>query len=107
MKRMFLATIIFVGIISLVGCKKTEKEPSIVGKWEYEAGSFIYTFNKDKTCSYAYGETIMKCTYEIDEDKLSILYDGDTVSFDTTYEIKDNILTIKDSLGEDVKYKKK
>ena len=107
MKKMVLFTVLFVGIIFLAGCKKAEKEPSIVGKWEYESGSFIYTFKKDKTCSYDFGSSSMKCTYEIDGDKLSILYDGNSTSFDTTFEIKDNVLTIKDSLGNDVRYKKK
>ena len=39
----------------------------------------------------------MKCTYTIDGDKISILYDGNTVSFDTTFEIKDDTLNVRDS----------
>ena len=49
----------------------------------------------------------MKCTYKTDGDKLSILYDGNTVSFDTTYSIDGNKLNVKDSLGNDTIYTKK
>ena len=40
-------------------------------------------------------------------DKLSILYDGNTAPFETTYKVEGNKLTIKDSLDEDVVYNKK
>ena len=48
----------------------------------------------------------MPFTYTLEGNRLSITYDGDTVPFDTTCSIKDNIITIKDSLDEDVVYKK-
>lgn len=99
---------ILVGLFSmalcfvLVGCGKSN---TIVGKWGH--GSFVYTFNKDKTCSYDAAGTVMKCTYKVDGDKLSILYDGDTVSFDTTYSIDGNKLNVKDSFGQDTIYERK
>ena len=49
----------------------------------------------------------MECTYEVDGDKLSILYKGNTAPFETTYKIDGNTLTIKDSFGSDVKYTRK
>ena len=49
----------------------------------------------------------MNCTYEVDGDKLSILYTGNTAPFETTYKIEGDTLTIKDSLDSDVVYKRK
>ena len=86
------------------GCGK-EKKNTIVGKWAH--GSYVYTFNSDKTCSYDAAGTLMKCTYETDGDKLSILYDGNTASFDTTYSIDGNKLNVKDSFGSDTIYTRK
>ena len=108
--------LVIIGAIALciitVGCGKKEttkasekeKDP-IVGKWAL--GSFVYTFNADGTCQYDAAGTIMKCTYKTDGDKLSILYDGNTVSFDTTYSIDGNKLNVKDSFGNDTIYTKK
>ena len=101
-KSLLVISIVFVGIFSLTGCGK--KEESIVGKWAL--GSFVYTFNKDKTCQYDAAGTIMKCTYEIDGDKISILYKGDSVPFETTFSIDGDTLNVKDSLGNDTLYKR-
>lgn len=49
----------------------------------------------------------MKFTYKTDGNKLSITYDGDTDSFDTTYSIKGKVLNVKDSNDEDTLYNKK
>ncbi len=90
-------------VISLmvVGCGKKD---GIVGTWQYgSSSSFQYVFKEDKTCSYA-GRN---CTYTIDGDKLSILYDGDTAPFETTFKIEDDKLTIKDSFDNDVVYTRK
>lgn len=94
--------ILFVSIISLTGCKDKN---SIVGKWAH--GSYVYTFNEDKTCSYNASGIKMKCTYEIDGKKISILYKGNTTPFKTTYSIDDNKLNIKDFFGKDTIYKRK
>jgi len=104
MKKFLSLLVIATICIGVTGCNNTKKNP-IVGKWAYSS-SFVYTFNEDKTCEYNVSGTIMKCTYEIEDNKLSILYNGDTIPFDTTYSIKDDKLTIKDSMGTDVVYKK-
>lgn len=90
----------------LVGCSKGDP---IVGKWETKLGtySYVYTFNADKTCTYNAAGNDMKCTYEIDGDKISILYDGNTVPFETTFSIEGNKLNVKDSAGNDTIYTKK
>lgn len=91
-------------VIFITGCDNN-KGNTIVGKWAL--GSYVYTFNEDGTCSYDVSGAIMKCTYKVDGDKLSILYDGNTASFDTTYSIDGNKLNVKDSLGRDTIYTKK
>ena len=106
MKRTLIFLVI--AVICLSGCENKvnkEKITTIIGTWAH--GSFIYTFNEDKTCSYdAYGTTT-KCTYEIDGNKLSILYEGNDESFETTYTIKNNTLNIKDSFGANTPYTRK
>ena len=106
MKKILLSLLLVVSVISITGCKK---ENSIVGKWEIKIGknSYVYTFKEDGTCEYNVTGTIMKCTYKTNKDKLSIKYDGDTVSFDTTYSIKGNKLNVKDSFGSDTIYTRK
>ena len=114
LKNLLLAVLLLASIITLSGCGKDKEEDTkkedesnkdpIVGVWAY--GSFKYTFNEDKTCSYDASGTLMKCTYKIDGDKLSILYEGDTEPFETTYSIKGDKLNIQDSFGDDTIYTK-
>lgn len=107
MRKIFLGVAVVALGTVLVGCGKSEN--TIVGKWEYKMGttSFVYTFNEDKTCSYDAAGTVMKCTYKVDGNKLSILYDGNTESFDTTYSIDGNKLNVKDSFDNDTIYERK
>ena len=101
MKKGLLVCLLAVLCVAVVGCGKKD---GLVGEWAYGSGNtFVFTFNEDKTCSYA-GRN---CTYTVDGDKLSILYDGDTAPFETTYKIEDDKLTIKDSLDNDVVYTRK
>ena len=100
-KGLFVSLMTMIICRIVVGCGKKE---GLVGTWAYGSGStFQYVFNEDKTCSYA-GRN---CTYTVDGDKLSILYEGDTVAFETTFKIEDDKLTIKDSLDNDVVYTRK
>ena len=96
MKKILLVTVLLASLLVLSGCGET----GIVGKWAY--GSYVYTFNKDNTCSYS----TMECTYTVDGDKLSILYKGNTAPFETTFRIEGKTLIIKDSFGNDVKYER-
>ena len=106
MKKIFSIVVIIAVCLAITGCNNnnTKKNP-IVGKWAYSS-TFVYTFNEDKTCEYNVSGTIMKCTYETDGDKISILYDGDTIPFETTYSIEGDKLTIEDSMGTSVAYEK-
>ena len=52
MKNKIIGGILLVALCVVVtGCTKSEssKESSIVGKWAYSGGSYVYTFNKDKS----------------------------------------------------------
>ena len=81
MKKGLLVCLLLVLSFVVVGCGK--KDP-IVGEWAYGSGStFVFKFNEDKTCSYA-GRN---CTYTVDGDKLSILYEGNTAAFESEYPI--------------------
>ena len=106
MKKYVVVILLLVGVILISGCNKGSKKDGIVGTW-VNSGSYVYTFNDDKTCTYDVAGTLMKCTYETDGDKLSILYKDSDVPFETTYSIEGSTLIIKDSFGNDVKYDKK
>ena len=100
-KNIALVVALFVCMTILVGCGAKK---GLVGKWEYKGfSSYVYTFNEDGTGDYS-GK---KFTYTTEGSKISIKYDGDTEAFETTYEIKDNELNIKDSFGEDTIYVRK
>ena len=112
MKKTLMFLFVAIFTIGLVGCgKKSESQNAvkkvdpIIGSWD--CSGFVYTFNEDKTCTYAYSDSKMECTYEIEGDKLSIFYEDATVPFETTFKIEEDKLIIKDSLDEDVIYKRK
>ena len=103
MKRLIKSLcLVLVLVLVLSACGKK----GLVGTWTYSEGGYVYTFNEDGTGNYAYGEAKMEFTYTTDGDKLSILYNGNTSPFETTYVIDGNTLTIKDSFGNDTVYKK-
>lgn len=105
MKKGILTLVLVVTLsVLLAGCGKK----GLVGTWTYESGSgYIYTFNEDKTCSYEAFGTKMECTYEDEGTKVSILYKGNTAASTFEYKIDGDTLTIKDSFGQDVIYKRK
>ena len=117
MKKLFAVLLILVMACSvLAACGDSGSSDSadaggadsIVGQWasqDYD-GAFVFTFNEDGTGNYDASGTDMPFTYTIDGDQLSILYDGDTISFDTPFTISGTTLTIKDSMDEDVVYNK-
>ena len=109
LKKFSLFAVVLVAVVVLSGCGNSN---SIVGTWEYKDGDNVrsdvyYTFNKDKTGGYTfYGQT-KNFTYEDKGTKVKISYEGTTTPNEFDYSIKDNILTIKDSFGSDVTYKRK
>ncbi len=105
--KVLLVVAVLVPTLLLTACGKKEK--GLVGKWstDFAGYTYTYTFNEDGTGTYDAAGTLMKFTYKTDGDKISILYDGNTVSFDTTYSIDGDTLNVKDSLGNDTLYKRK
>ena len=101
---------VVVACIALSSKKTETSSNSIVGSWKNDTTilgyEFVYTFNADGTGNYNAAGTDMPFTYKIDGDKISILYDGDTVSFDTTFSLNGNTLNVLDSNGNDTLYQK-
>ena len=110
MRKKFIGCLVVVFLcLVLVGCSKNNKKNSIIGKWKNDSFGydFVYTFNEDGTGKYDAAGTIMKFTYTLKGNKLSIKYTGDNMaSFDTKYSVDGDTLNVVDSLGEDTLYKK-
>ncbi len=105
MKKFLLVALVLVSTFMLVGCGKK----GLVGKWASEqySGQFVYTFNEDGTGNYDAMGTVREFTYQTNEDKISILYKGDTVPFESTFTLDGDKLNVKDSLGNDTIYNRK
>lgn len=99
--------VVIAGVIAAVLIINNNKNKNpLIGSWAN--GSYVYTFNEDGTCSYGYGSAgAMECIYHIEGDKISILYNGNTAPFETTYKIDGNQLNVIDSFGNDTFYTKK
>ena len=96
-----LVVVLFAFATILVGCGAKK---GLVGKWQSkDYSSYVYTFNEDGTGDYSGS----KFTYTTEGNKISILYENSTAPFESTYEIKDNELNIKDSFGSDTIYIRK
>ncbi len=108
MKRFWcIAGAFLLVVLFLTGCGKKE-EKGIVGRWVYESNAgYFYTFNEDKTCSYTFGESVSKCTYEDDGTRVTIMYEGMTEANVFEYTIEENELHIEDSYGSKLTYIKK
>ena len=108
LKRIVLVVVILLGVFVLAGCNQ-KKTSEVVGQWASEKydGVFIYTFNEDGTGTYELGETKKSFTWETEDSKITILYDGDMKAFEAEYRVEDNKLILKDSMGNDTVYTKK
>ena len=84
--------------LSACGGSKT-----IVGAWGYEGGdTFVYHLNEDGSGDYC---GTMKLHYTEENGKVTITYDDSGSSLEGTW--AEDTLTVKDSLGNDVVYKRK
>ena len=103
MKKYYFGIMIIVLALLTTGCKK-----KIFGNWKIvnEKEEFYYVFNRDNTCSYQMKKASLSCTYQIDEEKITILFNGESEEKIYSYEIKADILTIKDKTGKENKFKK-
>ncbi len=105
MKKILLVIL----LLLLVGCRNSN---SIVGTWNYIENNNVktdiyYTFNKGNNGSYTYYGQVNNFTYEDRGNKIIINYIGNTNSNEYDYSINKDTLTIKDSFGNDVTYKRK
>jgi hypothetical protein len=113
MKKVLAAALVLMAVLSLAACGGTAQNNSqpekatVVGTWEYELGSYIYTFNKDGTGNYDAAGTKMDFTYTDDGKTLSILFAGNTEPTELPYKIEGSKITITDSFGTDAVYNKK
>ena len=98
MKKTILGLLLILPIILVTGCGKK----SIVGKWKAidTKDEFYYIFNEDKTCSYEMAVARLDCTYEIDGEKLTMLYKGTQNPIKYEYHIEEDTLVIKDNNNE-------
>lgn len=107
--------LILICVFLLAACAKESEaiednaEDTILGEWASVNfdGAFVYTFLEDGTGSYDAMGTYMPFTYTAADGKLIILYDGDDYAFETTYTVTADMLTVKDSLNEDIAYIRK
>lgn len=117
--KKFLLVLLTIGVsLILVACGNKNVQPasdgnsvtSIVGYWKNDdflpGTEFIYSFNEDGTGNYNVSGSDMPFKYVLNGKKISIFYDGNDVPFETDFEIKDNILNVKDSIGNDTLYKR-
>jgi len=77
----------------------------LIGRWEYEGGSWAYEFTSDTEGSYNLSTiSSSKFTYEIDEDDILNLTYEDGTNAALEYRIEDNKLIIKDIFDDDIVY---
>ena len=108
--KSFFVIVALVFMFILTGCEKNKN--TLTGNWYYYDGtslrdSIYYTFNEDKTGGYTFSGSTNKFTYEDNGKTLTISYENANVPNEFDYTIENGTLTIKDSFGEDVVYKKK
>lgn len=103
MKKYFLGITLLILLFLTTGCKK-----DIVGKWKSvdEDNEYYYIFNNDKTCSYEMKVARLDCTYEKDNETLTILYKGTEEPRNYKYRFEDNNLIITDENGNDNEFTK-
>ena len=97
-------------VIVIVAICSGNKDKGLVGRW-YADGNhnyYYYQFNEDGTGVYGYGqiEGGNNFTYEDKSDSIIIRYDGADNELDFKYKIEEDTLTIEDSIGQEVIYKK-
>ena len=110
MKKIICSLLLIVFISLIIGCGKSKA--NIIGTWYYTTSDIVrsdiyYKFNKDKTGSYYFYGEEKKFTYEYDFEKITIKYEKANNKNEYEYKVKDNILTIKDSKGTNVTYKRR
>ena len=89
--------------------KGHELDGNLIGKWKCKFGGsdYVYTFKKDGTGVYDVAGTKMNIAeWYTEKAVLKIKFNPDDASMDLPYKLKGDKLTVKDSLDEDVVYKR-
>ena len=107
-KKLTIFSLLSLALFFLSGCNSN----SIVGTWNYYkdgnvTDNIYYTFERGEKGSYSYAGNVKNFTYEDRGNKVLITFEGNTVASEFDYSISDGILTIKDSYGSDITYKRK
>ena len=80
----------------------------ICGRWEAVGFScFTYNFLPDGKGFYSFFDAKKEFTYTDNSESVTIHYVGDFMPSTFTYSICENILSIEDSFGNLVRYKRK
>lgn len=81
---------------------------TIVGEWKSVDSEkvYYYIFNEDKTCSYKMPVARLNCTYEVDDEKLTITFKGKETPITYRYQIDKGVLIIEDISGKENKFVK-
>ena len=79
----------------------------ISGRWEAVGfPSFAYNFMPDGTGFYSMADAKKEFTYKADDTRVVIYYPGDIDALNFKYEIIGDVLSIEDSFGNFVEYRK-
>ena len=77
----------------------------LCGEWRHEYG-YTYLFYEDGSGSYGRSGEEMPFSFEVTAEELRILYEGSSAPLVLGYRVEGDLLTIVDSLGNDVFYDK-
>lgn len=79
----------------------------LIGTWaSVEFPSFAYNFISADEGYYSMADAKKEFKYNADDTKVVIYYPGDVSALSFKYEINEDVLSIEDSFGNFVKYKK-
>ena len=105
MKKYIAGIIILVIVIFLILILTLNHKENIniIGIWKAidTKNEYYYIFNKDKTCSYEMKVARLDCTYEVDKEKITILYKGNDTNNTYKYRFENDTLIITDDTGKD------
>lgn len=107
MKKVLFSIICICSVLLLTACGKSKLQ----GTWYYFDGSatrndIYYKFNDDKTGEYVFIGGKNSFIYETKDGKVILSYVNSNNTSEYAYKIEKDTLTIKDSLGSDIVYKK-
>ena len=98
------AAVVVAGIIIAVVLIINAGKSKLLGRWQYEYGSWSYNFTSNSDGEYSVGEYSQKFTYKDNGDSVTIRYEGSDVDMTLNYRIEGDKLIVTDSFGSDTVY---